>query len=49
MRGFSKDWLAKNVYVKDGQISRLQTRNFASFALKKISAELAERASSGAV
>lgn len=49
MRGFSKDWLAKNVYVKDRQITRLQTRNFASFALTKISAELAERASPNAV
>lgn len=49
IRAFSKDWLAKNVYVKGRQITPGQTRNFASFALKKISAELAVRASSDAV
>jgi len=49
MRAFSKDWLAKNVYVNHGAITHLQTRNFASVALKKISAELAVRASSHAL
>ncbi len=49
MRAFSKEWLAKNVYVNHRPITHLQTRNFASVALKKISAELAERASPRAV
>ncbi len=48
MRAFSKDWLAKNVYVKGRSVTPQQTRNFASVALRKIRAELAERASPNA-
>jgi hypothetical protein len=49
MRTFSKDWLAKNAYVKRGQICRSQTRKFASHALKKIGAEMAVRAETSAI
>ena len=49
MRAFSKDWLAKNLYVKDRKITRIQSANFASYALKKINTELSERASPRAV
>jgi hypothetical protein len=49
VRAFSKDWLAKNVHTNGEQISRSHTRKFASYALKKIGAEMAVRAEASAI
>lgn len=49
MREFSRGWLAKKLTIAGRPISRLQTSKFASYALTKISAEMAVRASPHAV
>jgi len=49
MRAYSRDWLAKNVYVENREIFRSRTRDFASYALTKINSEMAKRAVSDAL
>src|SRR5690606_27671961 len=49
MRTYSRDWLANNVFVKDRQVTRMQTRKFASYAIEKINSEMAQRATASAV
>lgn len=49
IRTYSRGWLAKNVYVKNRKVFRSRTRDFASYALKKINSEMAERAAPNAL